>query len=58
MYVHKFNIHVLIEHKKEIYLNIVDQMMPLLKSFEDVYNERSDEKVVQLMFYMIGSSAS
>ena len=24
----------------------------------DVYNERSDEKVVQLMFYMIGSSAS
>ena len=24
----------------------------------DVNNERSDEKVVQLMFYMIGSSAS
>ena len=43
---------------KEIYLNIVDQMMPLLESFEDVYNESSDEKVVQLMFYMIWSSAS
>ena len=30
---------------KEIYVNIVDQMMPFLESFEDINNERGDEKV-------------
>jgi len=30
---------------KEIYANIVDQMMPFLESFEDINNERGDEKV-------------
>ena len=30
---------------KEIYVNIFEQMMPFLESFEDINNERGDEKV-------------
>ena len=32
---------------KEIYVNIVDQMMPFLESFEDINNEGGDGKVDQ-----------
>ena len=32
---------------KEIYVNIVDQMMPFLESFEDINNEGGDGKVNQ-----------
>ena len=30
---------------KEIYVNIFEQMMPFLESFEDINNDRGDEKV-------------
>ena len=41
---HRNNPDVLVRIK-EIYLNIFDQMMPFVESFEDVYNGRDDEKV-------------